>query len=151
VVATVAENEAAAAGFEDVRLTCGDGEAEWRAAEDPGAEAEAEAERDRDGVGDDEGRGSIEMVGDGDSGSAAPTGTVVTDGMTMVGPAPVSVDGPTARTATQTTSATRTVRAARKTRRAGLTGAGECLEAGNDRPFRKAARGNADYPITACP
>lgn len=126
---TVAENVAFAAGFDEVRLTCGDGddEAECRADED------GDAECDRDGVGD-EGGGSMEMVGDGDSGSAAPTGTVGIDGSTTVGPAASAVEGPTARTATQTTRAIRIVRAARKTRRAGLTGAGECLEAGNDAP-----------------
>jgi hypothetical protein len=133
-VDTDAENVAFAAGFDEVWLTCGDGdeEAECRAEED------GDAERDRDGVsdgvGDDEGGGSIEMVGDGDSGSAAPTGTVGADCSTTVGPAASAVEGPTARTATQTTRAIRIVKAARKTRRAGLTGAGECLEAGNDAP-----------------
>ena len=55
-------------------------------------------------------------------------------------PAGSSRDGPTARTATQTTSATRTVTAAhRKMRRAGLSGGG-VLGGGQDRPFGDPAR-----------
>jgi hypothetical protein len=141
---TVTVKEAFAAGFDEVRLTCGDGDEEWR-----DDEGDGDADRECDGVteGDGDDAGSSEIVGDGDSGSAAPTGTVETDGRTTVGPAADSPDGPTARTATQTTSATRIVTAARKTRRAGLTGVGDCFEEGNDGAFR--IRGTADYLITA--
>jgi hypothetical protein len=133
VTVRVAAKEAA--GAAEDRLTRGDGEAECRADE----ETAGEAERERDGVGDGEGdEEDGETDGVGDSGTSAPTGTVGIDGSTTVGRAASSPDGPTARTATHTTSAIRTVTAARKTRRAGLIGGEECLATGKSCPFRRA-------------
>jgi hypothetical protein len=134
-VDSVAAKVALATGFDDVLPGCGVGDDECR------ADVEGEALRERDGVADGEAEdgdsaGSSEIVADGDWGSAAPTGMAGIDGRTTVGPAARSEDGPTARTATQTTSAIRMVTAARKTSRAGLIGVEECLEEGNDRAFR---------------
>lgn len=146
----MAEKAAFATGFDDVFVTCGVGDEEAECLAE--GEVDGACERGVDeGDADVEGGGSIEMVGDGDSGSAAPTGTVGIDGRTTVGPAASAVDGPTARTATQTTSATRIVSAARKTRRAGLTGVGECLETGKDRPFRKSCEGKRRLPNHCIP
>jgi hypothetical protein len=151
VTVRVAAKEAV--GAAEDRLTCGDGEVECRADE----ETEGEAERERDGVADGEGdEGDGEMDGDGDSATSAPTGTVGAEGRTTVGRAASSLDGPTARTATQTTSAIRTVTAARNTRRAGLIGGEECLATGKTCPFLQGNReinrlGRAQYLISASP
>jgi hypothetical protein len=150
VTVRVAAKEAEAGAAED-RLTCGDGEAECRG--DGDAERERDGDTDGEGDGDD---GNNEIVGEGDGDSAAATGTVGVDGRTTVGRAASSLDGPTARTATQTTSATRIVTAARKTRRAGLIGGEECLATGNDLRlpggFREINRlGGAHYPISPSP
>jgi hypothetical protein len=135
VTLTVAEKEAAGlGGAGGAGVVCetrgvGDDEAERR--EEADGEADRERDGDNDGVGDDE-DGSSEIVGDGDSGAAAPTGVVGTeDGRTTVGAAAASLDGPTARTATHTTRATKIVTAARKTKRAALIG-GEFLAAGGN-------------------
>jgi hypothetical protein len=132
----VALNEALAAGGRgdaDERLTRGEGDAERR--------ADGEWEGVRDGDGDNDGDG------DAGEGSALATGMVGIEGSTTVGRAASSRDGPTARTATHTTSATRMITADRKMRRAGLIGE-ECLAAGKNRSLREInGLGRGHYPM----
>jgi hypothetical protein len=142
---TVAPKEAAAVG---------DGDAEWREAEGVGDDERCVREGEGDGEWEAAGETEIDGVGGGgEVGSSTPTGTG--GGTTTVGSAALSWDGPTARTATQTTSATRTVTADTKMRRAGLSGE-ECLAAGNGLPFgtqpvgRSTGLGRAHYLINPC-
>ncbi|GIM95671.1 hypothetical protein Ato02nite_074640 [Paractinoplanes toevensis] len=103
---------------------CDDGRAEVRL-----GVGDDDRERERDGDGE-----TTEWVGVGVADVAGASGTCGMDGRATDGWRAASA-GPTARTATQTTSMTRTAAAALRTIRAGPRGRAECL-AGNGPSLR---------------
>nr|WP_296076268.1 hypothetical protein [uncultured Actinoplanes sp.] len=139
-VVTRTEGDEAPAGGETDR------EADGRDGDDDGEgdadEADGEGDADDEDE-DDDGEGDEEGVTEGS------TGTRGMDGRTTAGCREASA-GPTARTATQTTSSTRMATAKLITIRAVLKGREECF-AGNGRPPCDQQNWRGRLPLTPCP
>lgn len=112
---------------------------------------DGEADGETDGVTEGDADGEADRDGDGETGGETDGDAMTTrgiDGRTTVGWRPASA-GPTARTATQTTSTTRTAAVKQKMRRAGPNER-MCL-AGNGRfPLQINRTGPGTIPVSPC-